>query len=462
MDTNSKILIFILFVLVFIALFGSGYASSQNRSTNDQVTELETEVDELNTVTAGLTTEVGQLETNTKYITSSTLGTTMTGSLYISNTSVIDVGNTLTKQTYSSSTNTQTFDCNVTLNSGDILTVNSKDVGNVLTKQSYKSSEDNQGFDCNVTVTKTLTVTNPNTNTGGLIDVGYSIDNLNNVINEGLYSVSSLILDTLTVNQSSNLKGTTTIDSLIINQSTILNGTTTTDTLKANSLNGISSTTISYLDATSSIQGQLNSKASTLNDNSWSGLNSFSQTVTVGSSSVDPVNGIVSPTVTTTTIVSNSTETGTVIRYDSPNNSGVITTYSNPILNELSNVKLGPQIGIQFMNVISAILYVYHDDDGSVNQQNYVLTCSQARIPYPYSGYDFIWILSPGYSFLFYRENYYSGQGYKIDNNTYQPSYIKTSEIYGGNTHYSTGSVRVFFQGVEIKYPYITSNNTGY
>lgn len=136
----------------------------------------------------------------------------------------------------------------------EIENLNSKNTSYTNDINSLKQTTTGMMYDGNTNFNQKTIISDPNEFFIGSMNVKKEINDINTYLIDGLLTTTDLVLNTL-------------------------NATT----IATDNINGIPKTTLATLDATSSIQTQLNSKPGLANDNIWTGGNTFSATNKISS-----------------------------------------------------------------------------------------------------------------------------------------------------------------------------------
>jgi hypothetical protein len=379
------------------------------------------------------------------------------GSFYLSSqtqTNASDIDDTeddITAISYGSSTTTIDSD---TIVSGS-LTVGSLNISEDLSELNSKTTALSYDSSGNVTtIASNVTIPSDYTLYLGDMNVAAEINNLN----QSAIEADSLTLTELTVSGATNL----------------------------NSLNGISATTLAYLDATSSIQTQLDGKVDLANPNTFTSDNTFSGNTTFTGNLIanrgfqaftglagfmfTPSGQFTETEVTTQTLTeyTNGTlaDSGVILDNEADVADAEDGLATNNVINLTSEidktstrtsletgsssgepyVRSGTGSGTKTITKTGSIAIntITITNNVSVGTSTVPICCSISS--FAPAAKDYVWCINAGYKITtFTQEQYTGGEFYTMDNTTGIAPIYKYA-----NPGLSTRSIKVYYLGVEI------------
>lgn len=192
---------------------------------------------------------------------------------------ISDLEDSTTAITYSTLDSSTNFSSNVAINK--TLTVGNTNVESSIT--SLQNNITGISYSSDVTyINQTAQIPAGQTLMIGNMDVYSEINSLNADLTSGIASIDNLILSTLDVTGEAdfstiNNSGTLNTNALTVTGSSKTTSISNAGNIQTGSLNGVQSQTIGFLDATSSIQTQLNDTVKASESNTFVALNTFKE-----------------------------------------------------------------------------------------------------------------------------------------------------------------------------------------
>ena len=329
----------------------------------------------------------------------------------------------------------------------DSVTTNANDIDDLTTDYNTLNTQVNintNNISANTaSITSLTTQTNKNTN---------DIKDINTSLQSSLYQAAgvSITFSTLSSSGVNTFSGTTNISGVTTfsgNTSFLdpitTNGIKNTNGIQTDTLNGISSSTISYLDATSSIQTQLNNSGTLNGENTWLTNNTFNGITSFQSIALPTANEGAG-----TKIGWNSRYS--LCRTDLLNLSGPGTGgfdfYSASNANTTQKLigSISPDLGYQGPIQQCCAGYYMQKNSSQSDYTVFPVLCTLYKIQ-PENNDD-LWYVNAGYKIILYNNVGWVNETATVDNtNGYAPLFVGTQR--------NTSAVRVYFLGKEVLLP---------
>lgn len=381
-------------------------------------------------------------------------------------------------QTYNESENINNIEDDIDKLNSNVLILENKTSGlkyDSSTSTSYLDSRDVSY------ITRDLNVSNSGTNLSKNLEVNCETktkslnvlgnSSTNGILNNGdINNTGNMLSGSLNVSGNSTLNNST-IGILKVNGSTTTNGISNNGNINTSSLNGINNQTLSYLDATSSIQNQLNGKPNINGDNNFSGINNFTGG-TVGNGSTYGI-GKYNPNAIATPKVQDGIGPGTgdggvlaervsvfnlgIYSWNSigfintsnsegtPNCRSMISTRDGAFYGEFIETKKGAKI----KNAPAGYIYTSEvGSSGDIKLTGVYPICFSMNKLYPYQKDQYITV-NPGYQIIIYSSEGYNGTAVSYDARytvnqlnvkVVQPNLGKSAKVF----YFSGGEVKSF------------------